>query len=222
MPVIATRAGRSGQAYGYVPGASGSYFATPDSAANSIANDIDIIVRVVLNDYTPASEVCIISKWTAAGNQRSWTLDLTPTSTLKFYISADGSTSSEGTSTSAGTLVDRQAYWIRVTRAKVTGETLFYQSSDAGLPAGWTQIGNAVTIAANSAIFDGTAGIVPCGIDAGTSLLAAGSVYRAQIYNGIGGTLAVDFNPNLWGSGDTFTAATGEVWTRNGNAKLFR
>jgi hypothetical protein len=39
--------------------------------------------------------------------------------------------------------------------------------------------------------------------------------------HGINGTLAVDFNPNLSTTAQTFTAATGEVWTTNGNARIY-
>jgi hypothetical protein len=47
----------------------------------------------------------------------------------------------------------------------------------------------------------------------------AGKIFKAEIRNGIDGTLAVDFDPTDWSSGSTWTSSeTGEVWTKNGNA----
>lgn len=45
-----------------------------------------------------------------------------------------------------------------------------------------------------------------------------GRIHRVKVKNGIGGTVVADFDPSRWTTGDTFTASTGEVWTRNGNA----
>ena len=48
----------------------------------------------------------------------------------------------------------------------------------------------------------------------------SGKIYQAQIYNGINGTLAVDFDASRYAGGTTLTGSTGETWTLQGNAVI--
>lgn len=202
---------------GALPGVSGSYFSTPDSAAASITGDIDIRVKVALNDWTPAATSTLLGKYDAAGNQQSYLLQVLAAGTLIFYTSSSGTASTSAISSVATGLADGSTKWVRATRASASGQVIFYLSDDG---VTWNQLGTPQTNTAG-AIFDGTA-LVTIGAfnNAGTGNPAAGRVYRAQIYSGIDGTLAVDFNPNSWTSGTTWASATTETWTINGTAAV--
>ena len=50
-----------------------------------------------------------------------------------------------------------------------------------------------------------------------------GRVYSTQVYNGIDGTLVVDFDAGDYESGSTWDSSeTGETWTINGNASIYQ
>jgi len=212
----------SGTNYGYLNGASGTNYSTPDSAAVSVTGSIDLIARIAAVDYTTAAFQGIICKADTDG-QCSWTWDFTNASDgkMRFWYTPNGTVASLrlATSTAAVPFSDKTGGWIRVTYNSATGDVIFYTAADSSeVPSSWTQLGTTVSITAG-AIFDGTSA-VRVGSGSATANPFAGYVYRAQIYNGIAGTLASDFNPPSYTSGTTFTAPTGEVWTLNGGATI--
>lgn len=206
---------RSGVNYGYLPGVSGCWFTTPDTAATSPTLDIDIIVNAALVDWTPSGAQTLVSKWTSIGNQQSFLFAVQSNGTLILYISINGSTNVNAVSTVAPTVADGASLWVRVTRVKTTGVVTFYTSSDG---ASWSQLGNTVTLSANNGLFDSNASFGVGAADAGTSSLLKGAVYYASVSSTIGGAASAVFSPPSYSSGTTFTAPTGEVWTLNGGA----
>lgn len=204
-----------------LPGTAGNYASTPDSVAASITGDIDIRVKAALTDWTPASEQTLIAKWDGATN-RSY-LFTVAAARLRIYISTTGSASLDGAplSTAGVSFVDGSVGWCRVTHSASTGDYKFYTSSDGTT---WTQLGATVAGTAGS-IYDSG---YPVEVGSGTtgSLFPLnGKIYQAQIYNGIAGTLAVDFNPDRDATTPTGTitsSTTGEVWTINGASSLVR
>ena len=206
--------------FGVLPGVAGAYFSTPDSVAASITGDIDIRWIGSLSDWTPANLAFLTSKWSSAPNL-SYVLYINSGSTgiPLFSYSPDGTTVRTTTCDSAVSFADGTIGGIRVTYSTATGKVNFYTSADGGTT--WILLGAEKTITAG-AVADGNA-TVAIGADSlgNAASVFAGRAYRAQIYNGINGTLAVDFNPNLSTSAQTFTAATGEVWTTNGGARIY-
>lgn len=203
--------------YGNLPGSSGSFFGTPDSVANSIASDIDIRVNCSLSDWTPASDMAVISKYVTTGNQRSWLFMVTSAGRLYFLVSPDGAGVPLATSTASVSVSDGETIWIRVTWKQSTSECKFYTSSDG---ESWVQLGSTRTLT-SAGIYNSTANIHVSGFNFGTSSQMTGKVYRAKIFNGINGTLAVDFNPVDHSGGSTWvSAATGEEWTIAGSASV--
>lgn len=199
-----------GTPYAYLPGVSVNNFSTPNAAANRITGDIDIRVYGAFNDWNALNG--LVSKVVNSG-QFAYSLHLN-SSTAILRISSDGTaiktaTSSTSTGYSAGELG-----WVRATYANATGKVNFYKSPDGTT---WTAIGTEQTIT-SGAIFGGTDPVYVGDVANGV-WQATGKIYRAQIYNGIDGTLAVDFNPadfaETSANGTTATAATGEVWTLN-------
>lgn len=203
----------SGTNYAYHPGISASNYATPDSILNRITGDIDIRWGGKIDSVAPSVTYTFVSKWLAP---LSYLFRLTTLGNLIVNISSDGTTSlpsyvSTVTIGSVGITANSLVY-LRFTRSATTGTCNFYYSND-GIT--WTSLGSPVAGTAGN-IFAGSS-LLCIGYSGGVTIFA-GRTYRAQIYNGINGTLAVDFNPASYSSGSTWTSATGEVWTINNAA----
>lgn len=210
----------AGTKYGWNNATNANTFTTPDSAAVSITGDIDIRCRLALTAWTTGSaSQDIVTRWETSN--QSYLFRVNSTGTLRFITTADGSTAVNAQSTAAVSFAANEAGWIRVTRDVDNGAggntTRFYTSSDGET---WAQLGDPVVVASTTSIFDGTAVLRISGNALATDTGINGKIYRAQIYDGIGGTLKADFNPALYTSGTTFTASTGEVWTINGGAHI--
>lgn len=210
-----------------LPGTAGNYASTPDTAANSITGDLDVRVKVSFTSWRPAagSTYALIAKDNVANN-RSWHVFLreSPFYTLVFEYTPDGATLRAAESTVATGLADGVTKWIRVTYNSATGGTSFYTSDDYDPNTGvgtWVQLGATVAITAG-AIFDGTAPIT-VGAYADGSKPVNGTIYYAEVRNGVDGTNGVDstracvFDPaRAAASGaTTLSSLTGETWTIN-------
>jgi hypothetical protein len=197
--------------YLYLSGVGGNLLIVPDEAALDITGDIDIRLSVSLDDWTPASDMALIQKWVATGDQRSYRLDLLTTGRLRLFWSETGAAATIRTadSTVAPTISDGSPLWVRATLDVdngASGRTIqFFTSSDG---ASWTQLGATVTQASVTSIYAGT-GQVECGSS------VAGKFYRAQVFNGIDGTKVLDVDTSVitTGAATSFTALTGQTVT---------
>jgi len=211
----------SGTNYGWLNGVSGNYFSSPDSAAVDITGDIDLRAYVALNDWTPSATNVILSKWAVTGNQRSFQFNVTTAGSLGLQLTADGSTIVTYNSVSSVPASDRSAIWVRCTFDADNGSgssvARFFTSSDGNT---WTQLGADSTLAATS-IFQSSAQLEVGSINLGVNPVS-GLIYRAQIYNGINGTLAFDFNPAAYTSGTTFldSSSNAATITLNGGSTV--
>ena len=212
----------------FLDGVAGSYMGTPDSAANRITGDIDIRVRAAVSWSSGVSTTLVGKNMSNSGNNRAYLLQVHSSGKLMFYGSSDGSSYADSAvfSTVATGFASGDSRWVRVTKNTTTGALNFYTSSDGTnnpLEVSWTQLGTTVAGAIYN-FFGGSTASLQVGAwnFGGAGDPSAGKFLRVHVLNGINGTVAADFNPSLWttGSGNTFTAATGEVWTRNGNAQF--
>ena len=215
--------------YGALPGTTTNYFSTPDAAANSITGDIEIRIRAKLADWTPAAVAPLISKRVDTGNQRAFMFWVATDGRPVFMIwqTGSGTPNAQYTASSAPTVADGNYLWLRVTLDVDDGagfsRARFYTSTDydpENYTGTWTQLGTDVTGSAGVSIFNSTAAVEIGSWNTGANAGLSGEVSRAQIFNGIAGTLAVDFDPRRWTSGSTFSAATTEVWTLNGTVTV--
>lgn len=196
-------------------GASGDYISTPDSAAFP-TGDIEQIWHGTLNVYGGPDQN-LTSKMQTDG-QSSCRFFLNTSDILAFQYTPDGSFASivTGTSIVATDVPDGTDIYFKFTYNSTTGKLNFYKSSDG---ESYTSVGVEQTIAAGN-IFDG-ADALQLGQTVGAAGNPAGSIYQVQIYNGIGGTLAADFNAADYvnRSSDTQfpSSTTGEIYTLNGN-----
>jgi len=165
-----------------LPGVRGENASTPDSAAVSIAGDIDIRVYAALDKWALGAAQGLLAKFDATGsNQRSYQIQIDASGFMFFEASANGSTTGySATSTAAVTGYDGTPVWTRTTRNATTGDVKFYTSTDG---SSWTQLGTTVTATAG-AMFDGTAVLV-VGEKNNSISPASGSFYRAQVRSNI-------------------------------------
>ena len=207
--------------YGLHPGTTSNYFSTPSSTANQITGDIDLRWCGTLASVTPAAYYFLLNKSGGLGTYSYWISVASTTGDMLFSYSTTGSDTLHNISTvsipSAG-IVANTKVWLRATRSSSTGDINFYYSSNG---VNWTQLGTTVT-SAPSAIYASSSS-VDIGLQGSTNLYPlSGKTYRAQIYNGINGTLAVDFNPSDYTAGTVFTSRnTKEVWTVSGSCKIY-
>lgn len=219
----------SGTNYLNLPGASGDYASTPDSAALDITGDIEFIVYAAADDWTPASSMSIVGKFTSVGNQRAYLLTLITGGFLNLVWSTDGVSSISIDSTTIVGANDGAGRWVRVTLDVDDGSgnnvVNFYTSTDASETAvasiSWTQLGATVTTVGTSSIFNSTALLEIGSRTGGVSQNFDGKIYKALVYNGIGGTLVSFFDATTTPSGATsILATTGETYTVQGAASI--
>jgi hypothetical protein len=205
-----------GENYVYLPGASSNYLSVPDADNLDITGDLDLRVRVAMDDWTPGAASVLLSKWGAAG-QRSYHMYLNTSGRVLLGYTTDGTTEITATSTVSPTVSDGAALWIRSTLDAdngASGRTVTFYTSSDGIT--WTQLGDAVTTAGTVTLHSGTYE-VQVGIRAAAVLPAAGKFYRAQVLNGIDGTPVLDVDCSQIGSGSatSFAALTGQTVTVN-------
>lgn len=211
-----------------LPGVSGSYASTPDSAAISV-QELDVMLYVVAETWTPAAIQEIFTKNVASSNNRTYQCYLDTTGKLGFVGSADGISNTMGGVSSVATgFVNGTGHWIRYTYSKTTGDTKFYTSNQD--PATtltaitWTQLGTTVTFGSGN-IFDSSVALEIGSQAGGTLNLFKSRVYRAAMYNGYDGAGTLVFDANFViqpGKLATFaeSSSNAAVVTMNGNAKI--
>lgn len=178
-----------------LPGISGNYVNAPDSAALSITGDIDIRVKVAIDDWDVLLRP-IVSKWAGSG-QRSYMLRHSSSQArrLSFLWTANGSTAITTNATVDVPFANGEAGWIRVTldvdNGAVGNDVKFYTSSDGTT---WTQLGTTVTTVGTTSIFDGTGTLRISGEDETAGREIAGQIYYAEVRNGINGTIVAAFD----------------------------
>jgi len=181
--------------YLYLPGVASNYASTPDAAALDITGDIDLRVKVAMDDWTPASASVLLAKRTSSTTQVSYSLFLNTTGTLAFLWSTDGTTPITRTSTVATGIADGATKWVRATLDVdngASGHDVVFYTSDDGIT--WTQLGTTITTAGTTSVYSGTAILEIGSTSGGGSSTSRGKFFRAQVLNGIDGTVAFDAN----------------------------
>jgi len=199
-------------------GASGDYLSTPNAVANQITGNIDIRGDLTLDDWTSGTTQMIVAK--DVTTQRAYRLGVTSTGTLELGVSASAGNITFVYSTVGVGFADGTRHWVRATVDVDNGasgwDATFYTSEDG---IAWTQLGDVVTTATAIAITAATSNVQIGALNV-TQQRVLGSVHTVKVYNGIDGTLAVDFNAadagNL-GATSFASSTTGETWTLNGN-----
>lgn len=202
----------------YTTAASDRMFA-PDTAGLSITGDIDLRVEAALNSWAVDAGTSLVNKMGTPG-QRGYRLGVFSGGLIFIDWSADGTNELFLNSNVAlPRTVGRQA--IRATLDVDNGAsgktaTFYYASTIAGP---WTQLGDAVTSAGTTSIFNGT-DTLKVGAT-GATIAATGAFYAAEVRQGIGGTVRAnpDFTAQTNGA-TSFADAVGNTWTIENGAAL--
>jgi hypothetical protein len=221
IPTIAINSNNSKFAYNCV--ASGDYFSTPSSTANQITGDISLLVQVALDDWTPATVQTLVAKDGVSAGTRSWALNIQTSGAPRLNYSLDGTTIISVTASASTGFTDGTTHFVGVQREAATGIVRFYTSEDG---TAFTQLGTDQTGTAGS-LYNATSTQVQFGSLASSGFDLFGKIYDSHVYTGLkftgSSTMVMDFDPSNWTSGSTFTGLeTGEVWTLNGNAKIYQ
>lgn len=202
----------------------GANATTPDDASLDITGNIDLRAVISFPGYATGGMQTIIAKYTGTGNQRSYSLRMSPTGNLTLLFSTTGA--SGITATSTVTVYDEgkadgELIAVRATRDSTTGDINFYLGNDPVLnPDVWEPMGAVVT-AATGALFAGTAVLEIGSLNAGANDRATGTVVMAEVRNGIGGTIVANPKPSAEATGTgSFADGTGKTWTVNGTATI--
>jgi hypothetical protein len=216
-----------GIGYLNLPGASGDKADTPDHADFAIAGDIDIRVLAAATDWTPTGDNVLIAQDAASPN-RGWFLTVRSSDgVLVWRWSVAGTAVTTVNATVAPTISNGEPLWVRVTfdvdNGSAQKETKFYTSTDplSTDPAAvtWTQLGTTVTSAGVTSLFNSNA-LPTLGADQDLNRWT-GTIYYAEVRNGIGGTIVTnpDFRTRVQYTSDTsLTDTSGKVWTVRGAA----
>jgi len=178
-------------------GVAGNYVSAPDSAALSITADYTLDAEIAADTYRPSGQQELIAKYSSAGNQRGYMLQLNTTGTISIWYSVDGTAGFA--MTSSATLPDTNfaKVWVRGTLDVNDGSgnhvAKFYTSPDG---VTWTQLGSTITTAGAVSVFDNTA-VLAVGARSDGAELFTGKIYRARIYNGYDGAGTLVFDANF-------------------------
>lgn len=205
-----------------LPRAMDDYVFTHDSAGLSVTGDIDVRVDVDLPSWQGLSTI-LAAKHLASSTSNSWVFLLEYTGYLWFGWSANGTAELFAQATVP---VPLPHYGRKAVRATLdvdngaAGKTVtFYTASTMG--GSWTQLGDPVTTAGTTSIFDGTVEVRVGGYTDGYAGGAHAQVYEAQIRNGIAGSLVG--NPvftSATAGAVTVVDAQGNVWYLTGTAEV--
>ena len=203
----------------HLPGTAGNYISTPDSVLNSITGDIDIRVYAKLDAWGSGASQNLISKFNGPASQKSYRLDSIPGGALQLAVTSDGVTDIAFTSTVAVSFPNGTNGWVRVTLDVdngASGKTATFYTSTDGIT--WTPLGSTVTITGVISIFDGTASLQLGAINTGSTLNLPGTIYYAEVRNGIDGPVVAKFDSSQVQVSGSQLPASVNGWTWNGSA----
>ena len=213
QPLLLAHNGASSDNYWWGSGVLGNYVSTPDSVANRILGDTEIIAKIEFNSTTTTR--IITSKW-GNGTNLNFLLYIGSDSNIYFGQSTTGTVDVYAVTSTPLTTPINTIVFIKVTRVSSTGVVTFFTSSD-GIT--YTQLGTQITSVTGNR-FNSTANVNINAYANGiaNAFTSINKIYQVTISNSIGGAPVVDFNPATYNASTSqtqWTSSTGEVWTIN-------
>lgn len=200
--------------YLYTPNVVGNYATVPNTASLRITGDIEIVMRVAADDWTPAAVQTLISKYTAAAD--GYEVFLNTAGTLAFIARLSASDVTATSTVAISTVVaDGSPIWLKIQRVSATGVVSFwYGAGNTTAPIYWSLLG--ATVAATSGAMTAGNTALRIGERPAGSQTAAAKFYRTIIRNTIdpstpANVLDVDFTANT--SQSSFVATAGGTLT---------
>lgn len=166
--------------YAWFPGVASNQASTPDTAALKVVGDIEIIARVALDDWTPSTEMSLVSKYTAGNSGYELNISTSGAPKVNFRV---GAANVSATASAVPAFTDGSTYWVRATRISSTGVVNFYWAADGDdVPTTWTEIGAFQSTTAG-AIVSGTVVLTLANNTAGQFM--KGKHFRGVVRNAI-------------------------------------
>ncbi|MFB7776931.1 hypothetical protein [Streptomyces bauhiniae] len=193
---------------------------TPHAAPIAITGDLDVRVEASLVDWAPAAETELCGKWTTAS--KGWILTLLG-GKLRLFWSPDNSASPSALSTAQVVIPASGRLAVRVTLDVDNGSSgrtiTFYTAPSLAGP--WAQLGDPVVQAGITSVFANTAALDLGAVGTLAYADPVGRVHKAELRNGIGGTVvaAPDFTAQAPGSA-SFADSAGRTWSLLGGAEI--
>lgn len=189
-------------------GATDSRASTPDHASLDLTGDLDIRIKVSMDDWTPGSFQSFVGK---ASTAYVFWMDSTNQPQLTWF---DGTATRIRTATTGTGFVDGTVHWLRVTLDVdngAAGHTVTFYTSETGLS--WTQLGTSVVTAGTTVIATNTSPL-EVGRRGTAEQPLTGNVYYAEVRDGIDGTVVASPSFESQGPGAaSLIDGTGKIWT---------
>jgi hypothetical protein len=168
------------------PGIAGNYVYAFDDALLDLGATFALRWDGEVPDYTPTARMCLLSKWTAAADKRSYALYIDTAGTVTLEISTAGTAGTvlSYTSTVATGLTGGTAVGISATK---TGTSLVFRLYSSQADETGIQLGDVVTVTA-SAPANTTAFFEIGSTDVGTLALLSGLTRRVAVWNTTAGS----------------------------------
>jgi lysophospholipase L1-like esterase len=172
-------------------------FLRPD-AFTMPTGDIDIRVKLAMNDWTPGTQTVLAARYGGAGS-RGFFFAIGATGTIDFNWTTDGTTNIQKVSSATG-FTDGTAGWVRVTIDVDNGLGGYtwtaYTSSDGDT---WTQVGVSASVTGGAtSIYVPTTTNWELGGRGGNGSMLVGKIYEYQIRDGINGKIVNPQPIDLW------------------------
>lgn len=194
-PVLLTHTGTN---YLYTTGVVGNDATTPSATPLNINGNIECVIRVALDDWTPTAAATLVSKYNGTASTGGYEFQINPTGEMRSVW--DNGVAVVGVQSNAiPSFMDGTAYWLKYTIQPNNGaggaNCDFYWAADQSVePSTWTRLGTqVVTTTTVNSIATSTAGL-RVGSRNGTSNQSQGKFYRVIVRDGIGGTTVFDAN----------------------------
>ena len=193
-------------------------FSRADTPAYQITGDIDIRVKVKLNDWSPASTHWVLNhgNHTDTSPSLKWVFSVHPNSQIRCFFSADGTLNVGSGPESVGFApVDGSEHFLRCTFDADTGGTdstvTYMESFDNG--QSWVNIGSPIVDAAGPITMFNNSANPGARMEIGRLNPGAQTLRYAEVRNGIGGpiVMAIDLDSVPLGS-HGHVDLTGNAW----------
>lgn len=199
------------------------FVSCPDAAGLDVTGDIELVCRANLDNWSPATNMALISKWGTSPAQRSYQMGVVG-GNLYLYISSDGlnnGASEQRTAILPPAITNGVTYWVKATKNATTGLCSFYYAADQSAePTSWTLISSS-TMTYTGGAFSGTATLEIGCVGNGLTFFTAGRIYRAIVRNGIGGTIVADWQAcGHPANGEAYADAYSNLWSMTGSPTL--
>lgn len=215
--------GSDGEAYALMTGTANSNITTPHKTSLAISGDIDVAIKLSMDNWSEAKARGLVSKLGNSAPNRSWAFMLDATNKPYFWWSANGTDLIVATSTLALSVANGSAIWVRATLDVDNGAggyTAKFYTSTNGFT--WTQLGGDVTGTGVTGIYNNTVNLEIGSRSAITASMWIGKIYHARLKNGIDGKIVASFDASLAFPSIVTTCKDAEanVWTINGDVTV--